>query len=520
MADRTHEDAHAHPDLGAAAVQGLRWIAIARPVIEIALLGSMVVLARLIPPHEFGRFAVAAILSELALLLPAEGVGTALVQRKIATREHLQAGFALAVLASLAIAILALVLSIWLITPIFGTRTADLVRLSIPGYLLVAVTVVPIAILRRRLAFRRLSMIDLCSSLIRAAACVVLALVGMEAEALVLGGLFAGVITAGFIWASAPAPTPRLRCGPVRDLLGYGLPASLAAMSWVGFRNCDYAIVGARLGVLQAGLYFRAYTLAIEYQKKVSLVMAQIGFPVLARSQSPEQMASIRRQMVHVLTIVLFPLLAILAIVAPVLVPWLFGPMWTGAVVPTQVLAIGGAATLVIDAAGAVLQASGRARSLLGFGIAHFAVYALAVFLLSPLGLTGVAAGAAAVHSGFLLVAYWLILRGSPGRVLETVWHDVAPAGISCLGLGVTAVPAAAALSASQAPALVYLVAVTVAGLTSYAIVLRVGFGEEWRQMARVAGRVLPARVTAFLRRFVPARTDAATANREQQARA
>ena len=108
-------------------------------------------------------------------------------------------------------------------------------------------------------------------------------------------------------------------------MLEYGVPASFAAVSWVGFRNCDYAIVGARLGVLQAGLYFRAYNLGVEYQKKVSLVLGQVGFPILARTGSPAAMAAARGEMVRLLTIALFPLLAILAITAPVLVPWIFG---------------------------------------------------------------------------------------------------------------------------------------------------------------------------------------------------
>jgi O-antigen/teichoic acid export membrane protein len=54
---------------------------------------------------------------------------------------------------------------------------------------------------------------------------------------------------------------------------------SLASISWVGFSNVDYAIIGARLGALQTGLYFRAYTLAVESQSKLGIVMNRVGFP-------------------------------------------------------------------------------------------------------------------------------------------------------------------------------------------------------------------------------------------------
>ena len=75
------------PDLRAAAVHGLRWTAMTRPAIEIVLLGSMVVLARLISPADFGRFAVTIVFVELARPDPGEGVGSALVQRETATRR-------------------------------------------------------------------------------------------------------------------------------------------------------------------------------------------------------------------------------------------------------------------------------------------------------------------------------------------------------------------------------------------------------------------------------------------------
>ena len=142
-----------------------------------------------------------------------------------------------------------------------------------------------------------------------------------------------------------------------------GFPASLASISWVGFRNCDYAIIGARLGALQAGYYFRAYTLAIEYQKKISTVMAMLAFPLFSRTSDLKEMAHVRTQMIRTVTIVVFPLLVGLTILAPTIVPWVFGPAWEPAVVPTQILVVGGAATLVSDSVGAALLARGeRAR--------------------------------------------------------------------------------------------------------------------------------------------------------------
>ncbi|HEY5168135.1 MAG TPA: oligosaccharide flippase family protein [Thermoleophilia bacterium] len=488
------DDTLSGSELHAAAVRGLRWSVVARPLIELVLLASMVALARLITPADFGRFAVALAVTELAILIPSEGVGTALVQRKSVTRAHLQSGMALALLASVVVAALTLVLATVLITPLFGVRTADFVRLSTPGFLLAGLSAVPMALLRRRLAFRQLTFVDLGSTLTRAGVSLALAVAGLEGESLILGGLAAGVVVVAMAWAWAPAPFPRLLRSAARDILSYGLPASLASVSWVGFRNCDYAIVGARLGVLQAGYYFRAYNLAVEYQKKISLVMGQVGFPLLARAGSATEMLALQAKMVRLITTLLFPLLALLAILAPVAVPWIFGPAWEPAVVPTQILALGGASTLVIDAAGAALMASGRARALLGYGVAHFACYALIVLVVTPFGIVGVALGASIVHTIFLVIAYDLMLRGSTERALPRLWQDLHPALGACLALVAVAVPVNALATGAGAPAALQLAVVSIIGTSAYLVALRLCFAQSWRALISVFRQVLPER--------------------------
>ncbi len=485
-------------DLHEAAAHGLRWSAIARPTTEFLQLASIVVLARLIVPAEFGRFAIALIAQQVAYLIVAGGLSAALVQRKTLSREHLQTGMALALLAGLALAGLTLIGAGTIISAIFGGRTALYVALMAPLCLVSALNAVPASTLSRRMAFRRLSEIEVLNTFARVAVSIGFALVGMEGEALVLGLISGSVLAAAIAWISAPPPMPRLHRRAARDLLDYGLPTSLAAITWVGFSNVDYAIIGARLGALQTGFYFRAYTLAVEYQNKVSVVMTQVGFPVLSRATSEADLKHLRREMVRLLTIVLFPLLVLLAITAPVIVPLLFGPGWGPAVVPVQILALGGASTLVINAVGTVLMATGRPRALLGFGVGHFSVYALTVFLVVPMGIVAVAIDAAVVHTVFLLISYRLMLRGSGERALHCLWEDIAPATVSCLGLAGVVLPASVVLTAAQVPSLLWLAALCIVAGLPYLLTLRLCFPDTWRSQRAVLRRIVPRRHTAF----------------------
>jgi lipopolysaccharide exporter len=498
-------DVRTTAELTEATASGLRSMTYARVAVELVLLGSMVVLARLISPAEFGMFAIVVIVQELAMTLPMEGIGSALVQRKTIGRSHLQAGLALSLLVGAILTVITLVLAVTVVQSIYGHRTAWLIELATPWFLVCGAYAVPTAVLRRRLDFVRLSWLDLANNVVRAAVSIALAAGGMGAEALVIGNFVGCTACLAAALSPAPVPWPRWNRAAIADLLPYGGPAALACLAWTGFRNGDYAIVGARLGAAQAGFYWRAYQLAVEYQKKIGVLMTQMAFPVLARSASPEEMLALRRRMVRLLTVVLFPMLTLLIVLAPVLVPWLFGAQWRPAVLPTQILAAGGAATLVADAAGSALMAEGRARALLGFGVAHFVVYLGVVLLVASHGIGAVAAGASAVHTLFLVVVYELLFRGREQSGTAQLVADLAPASVASLALAAPAVPLALALEQAGVPVPIELVAVALVGGLAYLAALRLTFPTAARDLAVALQRILPDRVAALVRGGRPA---------------
>ena len=205
-------------DLRSAAARGLRWSVISRPIVEFIGLGSMAVLARLISPAEFGRYVIAALVLELGLL-PAQTVGTALIQRASLSREHIQSAVALSLLVGLIIIALDLAIAAFLLPPIFGSRTAVLCAFHFPLSSLNTLSAEPAALLDRRLAFRRLTILDIGRTFVTAIATVGLAIAGLNGEALVLGTIagFAVVTPLLFLWA--PPPPPRLYRRPAKDLL-------------------------------------------------------------------------------------------------------------------------------------------------------------------------------------------------------------------------------------------------------------------------------------------------------------
>jgi O-antigen/teichoic acid export membrane protein len=481
-------------ELTEATANGLRWISMSRVGTECLLVVGMVVLARLIPPAQFGAFAVALIVGQLAVGIPTEGIGSALVQRDAVTREHLQSGAALSLIAALGMGGVTWLLSYVAIAPLCGAEAAALVRLSCPLFLLASLGTIPTALLRRRLDFRHLAIMEISGSAARSSVAVALAvLAGLGGSALVLGTIAGAAVSTAIAMAAAPMPWPRLRRAPARDIAGYGVPASLAAVAWSGFANGDYVVIAARLGTVAAGLYWRAYTLAVDYQGKASVVMYTMAFPVLSRSTNDDDLLALRSRMVRLLTVVLFPLLTGLAITAPVVIPLVFGPNWQQAILPTQLLCIGGASSLVIDAVGAGLMAAGRPRALLAYGVTHFMVYVGSVVIVAPLGIVAVAADAAAVHALFLVIAYVVLLEGKAENPLRALWRDLAPAIIACLSMAAAAVPVSWLASALHLDRPLHFIAVATVGGIAYLLALRMGFSQSWADLGALTRRLLPA---------------------------
>jgi O-antigen/teichoic acid export membrane protein len=261
---------------------------------------------------------------------------------------------------------------------------------------------------------------------------------------------------------------------------------------WTAFRNGDYAVIGGRAGTYDSGLYWRAYQLAVEYPRKLTNIMAQVAFPLLSRTSDLEVMLGIRRRMTRLLTVVVLPPLAFLVLFAPIVIPWLFGPAWTGAVVPTQILAAGGLACVVIDTVGPAMMAAGHPKAILGFGVAHSILYLGAVFLAVPFGLAAVSAVGSAVHGAFVFVAYGWLMGKLVDDPMRCLWDDVAAGLVSALGLVAVAWPVVWGVERAGGPDAVVVLAGAGLGSLAYLLTLRICFRDAWADLTMLLRRVLP----------------------------
>ena len=423
------------------------------------------------------------------------GITAALVRLPDARREHFESGTFIALATGLGFGV-AVVATTPLLAPLFGDEVAELVRLGSPFVPLAAAAAASIAILQRRLAFRRIAILETAGVLTGLGASIVFAVAGMDADALVLGAVTGQALMtlALLVWATPPLPA--LRQPETRELLGFGAPSAAAAIASVGARNVDYAVLAARASAAQVGFYWRGYQLGVELPRRFGgSILGQLALPLFAQAEDHAHRLELRARIVRLHTLVAFPALALLMVLAPVLVPALFGDRWEDAVVPTQILAGVGMLGAVESGAGGLLSALGHPRVLLGWNLTTLAVVGTAVFVAAPHGLTAVCVAVLGARLIRQAAMYGLLHRYAAVPV-GCMWRDPGPALAATAVLAAVAVGLQAAGVDSLAPA-VEVGALVIAGALAYAGTLRAFFPGAFRELLvalrRLARRRPPA---------------------------
>jgi lipopolysaccharide exporter len=470
-----------------ASLTGVRWSSLTRLFAEAFVLGGSVVLARLIAPAEFGVAAVAVAIAAVATSFEGASFGVPLVQMRSLDRRHLEAAFVLSIATGAGLTLATVfVISPLAIEPAFNPRVAYLLELASPTFTLAGIGIVPNALLQRALRFRRLSEIEIVSIVTGPLTSICLAATTeLSAEAIVLGG----VATAAVATVLTVLSAPRVRFGwgraHARDVAGVGLFAALTSLTITLSRNVHYAILGTRLSAVDLGLFWRAYQLAVDYQAKVGSITRRLAFPLFSRSENLDEIRHLRSRILEVQSIVLFPLLGALVVLAPELVPLVYGSRWEDAAVPVQLLAVAGMATIAASAGVPLMFAAGKGRPLFYFNLVRLAGFVAVVVWSSSYGLRTIAIALAA-YQVVLVAAQFIYLESSEvGIPLGETWAALVPASFATGAALAVAYPVVRVLLSEVGDiTLIFAGGALIVGL--YILVLRVVFPSSWFAVLRL----------------------------------
>jgi len=432
-----------------------------------------IALVRLVLPEAFGIMELGMVLLGLASIIAQIGIAPAVIQRRDLSPVHIRVAFTLSVLGGVALAAGA-----WWGAPAAArlTRMAELapvLRLLSLSFVFGAFGLTASALLHRRLDFKKLFSIDLVSyALGYGAVGLSLALLGYGVWSLAWATVAqAFVRTAMVLVVSRHSFRPSLDLLRARELLRFGAGASLTETANYGANNGDYFVVGRWLGSDALGLYSRAYRLMLLPISEISAALGTVLFPAFSEAQTePHRLRRGYLTSIRASGLLVFPIVAWIAIVAPELVRGLFGPRWQGATTALQILCIGGAFRSTYHLGDVLIRARGAVYAQFLRHAAYAVVVVAGAVAASTWGIEGVAV---AVVGAITLVN--LLIGDLCLRLVQATWRQLVAAhvpGLLLAGLIAGAIlPLTAALRRAGSADLLIVAAAGLAFLATGALV-------------------------------------------------
>lgn len=316
-------------------------------------------------------------------LLSELGLGTAIIQFRNLDDRELNSCFWLTMgaagLGTISLFSLAPVIALWFAAP----PLAEVLQVACFLLLLTAVRVVPDSLLRKRLELDKISQAQILGSLVTVPVVVGLAWAGAGVWALV-AGTFVTAFTQGvfLFWCVQWWPGLRLGGRRLREMLTFSLITLGGRICWAVYQQADTFVVGKVVGKEMLGFYSMAKELAILPVSRISAVVNQLVFPVMAELQTDrEALRTAFIRGVRLVAWVTFPVCIGIAVSAEDLVRVVLTEKWLSAAPILQVMSLYGLVKSVDVFLPPVLLARYRAKFLSSYTALLLVVMSLAFWI-------------------------------------------------------------------------------------------------------------------------------------------
>lgn len=328
-------------------------------------LGLAFVLAALLGPRAFGVIGMALVFINFVEMLQQQGLMPAIVTRTTLTARHADTAFWLVTVVGLACTGAAIGLAPWWAELNGLPELAPVIRILAVTVPVTSTVVVHEALLRRELAFKKLTVRTWVSLIAGGIAGVLGAVLGLGVWALVLQQVVTSVVAVIVLWTVSPwRPRFRVDFSAARELFSYSTRAATSSLGLFVGGRVDVLLAGLFFGPVVVGLYRLAERITSTAVDVTARGMQAVALPGLSGVQD-NSAAFVARllRMQRITSLMALPLLGLLVGAALPLERTL-GPQWEGTAAAIRLLAIMQAFTAISLLLGPALQARNRPGTL------------------------------------------------------------------------------------------------------------------------------------------------------------
>ena len=329
--------------------RSLAWLMISQGGFFVLQFGGAVVLARLLTPYDMGIYAAAAAIIGILGILQAFGLTLFIIREPEVGPDLLASAFTINALLAVLLALTIVGLSA------FGGALlrepgVERVMLALAPLPLIGIfEFLPATLLERRAEFRVIAVINLVRAAVTTLVAVSLAFAGFSYMSIAWGSIAAAVVGAiAFMIAGRQHVSFRVGLVAWRHILKFGLQQlAIQGVNAVSGRAAEF-LLGRLLGLSALGLYGRASNLNNMIWSNIHLVVGRVVLVDLAEQRRRGiDLRDGYLRIVELITALLWPCFAGLAVLAGPLINIVYGGAWVAAAPPLAALAV--AAILLIS---------------------------------------------------------------------------------------------------------------------------------------------------------------------------
>lgn len=344
--------------------RGAAALGMTRVVINLANLGALVLLARLLTPQDFGLVAICTTVLSVLVAMTELSMGSALVQRAEATQEHIDTAWTMAMIRGLLIAA-GFALAAIPLSRLYGdARLAPLFVLSGVTGAMSGMGSPLVTLCTRQMSFRPMITMQIVQKLSAVALSIALALWLRNYWAIVLGSAIGGAISTLLSYFVIPY-RPRFTLSRSRELLGFSswlfVGQAASALNW----RFDQLVIGLFLPPAQLGAYSMAETISALPTREATAPLIQTLFPSFARMQGDrDRLRHAYQTALGAVGVIALPVAVGFMLLADPFVRLALGPKWLMAVPLIKVIGACYAIQTLVTGARPLAMAEGATRTL------------------------------------------------------------------------------------------------------------------------------------------------------------
>ncbi len=385
--------------------------------------GSMIVLARILNPEDFGLVGMVTASTGFLGLFKDCGLSMATVQRASISREQTSTLFWINVAVGVLLAGLCAIAAPLLTAFYHEPRLLWLTVATGTGFVFNGLGAQHRAVLQRAMRFTTLTAIDLISLVSGIAVGVGMGIAGFGYWALVGMAVCPPAVGAVLLCAVGGwIPGPPRRGADVLSMLKYGGKLTLNSVIVYFAYNTDKILLGRFFGAQVLGIYGRAYQLINLPTENLNGTIGQVAFTALSRLQNdPDRLRSYFLKGYGLFLSLVMPITMGCALFAEDIVRVFLGPKWSAAVPVFRLLSPTIFTFALINPMAWLMYATGHATRSLKIALLIAPVVIVGYVVGLPYGPIGVATGfSIATVLLAVPVIYW-VTRGTPISAVETL---------------------------------------------------------------------------------------------------